>query len=281
MPVAGGDTAFFRSETHLCTVTSAFRCSYKRTVSITCISGKTREVVCHSCIGDYHLYISTVNCGFPFEPLCGDSHVVRVGNISVKRSGGGGNIGGDRSGDGGLHLGCGSNVIIAETADGKSVALVEVAPEHVRACVEQEAVVGVARVARVLRSTPEVGAVARVVERRTVAVACRNGGKPRGIIRTLVVPNNTSVRAASPSDTVSQRLGDITGVPSTYILALAAHIVGHRCPLRITRQMPTHGTDAPAVTGECHRYIIVVVGVHAGLPVGRVECIHRRVPIVQ
>ena len=65
--------------------------------------------------------------------------------------------------------------LIAEAADRISVVLVVVVPVHVRVVVVQVAVVGV--VAVVLRRGPEVGVVARVVERRTVAVACRNGGK--------------------------------------------------------------------------------------------------------
>ena len=68
-------------------------------------------------------------------------------------------------------------LLIAETADGKSADLVVAVPAHVRVVVVQVADVGAVRVARALRSTPEVGAVECIEERRTAAVACRNGGK--------------------------------------------------------------------------------------------------------
>ena len=45
--------------------------------------------------------------------------------------------------------------------------------------------------------------------------------------------------------------------------------------------MPANRADTPAATVECHREGIAGVGIHACLPVRRIERIHRRIPIIQ
>ena len=170
--------------------------------------------------------------------------------------------------------------LIAEAADRISVALAVVVPEHVRVAVVQAAAVGVVAVA--LRRGPDAGVVARAVEPRTVADACRNGGKARRVVRRQVVAYRAIGRVVSvPPLCGGQRLGDVIAVAAALEFTLAAHIVGQRCPLRIARQMPACRTDAPAGADECHGHRVVVAGVHARLPVGRVERVHRRVPVVQ
>lgn len=171
------------------------------------------------------------------------------------------------------------NWLIAEAADGKSGVLGVVAPVHVRVVVAQVAVPR--GVAAVLRRRPEVGAVARAVERRTAADARRNGGKARGVVRARVIAHRTIVRVSDPPLRGSQRLGDVIIDAVAGVFALAAHIVRQLSPLRNTWQMPPRRTDTPAVAAERHGHGIAVAGVHARLPVGRVERVHRRVPVIE
>ena len=84
-----------------------------------------------------------------------------------------------------------------------------------------------------------------------------------------------------PSFCGGQRLRYVSRVTVTRVFVLSAHVVGELRPLRVARQVPTCGADAPAVPRETHRHRIVGADVHARLPVCRVERIHRRVPVVQ
>ena len=115
--------------------------------------------------------------------------------------------------------------LIAETADRDTVVLGVVVPVHVRVVEVQAAVPGGEAV--VLRRGPEVGVVARVAERRTAAVACRNGGKARGVVQARVVAHRTivRVRARVPPLRGGQRLGDV--------LAVAAASVSGETPIKV------------------------------------------------
>ena len=172
-------------------------------------------------------------------------------------------------------------IVIAETTDRKAVVLAVVAPVHVGVGVGQVAAIRAVRIALILRRGPEVGGVACAEERRTVAAARWNSGKSRGVVRGRIVAHRTCVTVAIPSLRGSQRLGDVVCRAVALVLALAAHVVGHSRPLRIARQVPTHRTDAPAVAIKYHSHRIAEIGIHARLPVCRVEGIHRRVPVVQ
>ena len=63
---------------------------------------------------------------------------------------------------------------VADAADGKALIFAAVVYAHISVVASQVTVIRAARVARVLRNTPEVGVFAREVERRPAASACRN-----------------------------------------------------------------------------------------------------------
>ena len=158
---------------------------------------------------------------------------------------------------------------------------VVVAPAHVGDTIVQVAVVRGVRPALGRGGRPEVGDFARTVERRASAVSSRNGGKARDIVGIWVVPDSTCIRTATPPETVCQCLGDINVCVTAYILALASYIVGHRCPLSITRQVPPCRTYTPAGAVKRYRHIVIMICVHARLPKCCVERINRCVPVVE
>ncbi len=190
--------------------------------------------------------------------------------------------------DGGISV----TAFITKATDRESEVCATDTPEHTRAIGVQDAAVRDGRVddfilVRPLGRRPEAGGIGLVpTERRTLAVTCRNGGKTRcvsvdiahvsrGVGRHRTAPVITTSKLACMRTTIIVNSSIITGLP-----VRSAHGRLHRVPLRIARQMPTCRTDAPAVAAECHRDGTAVVRIHTRLPVGRVERVHRCIPVM-
>lgn len=123
------------------------------------------------------------------------------------------------------------------------------APVQVGVTVEERAVDSVA--VNVLRSTPEVGVAA---DNAVVAAVDASGKSTEacGIVLGRYVSHSTSIRSTTiPACCRGQGLSYISVNAATYILALAAHIVGQLCPLRVARHMPARGTYTLNTTGVC------------------------------
>ena len=84
--------------------------------------------------------------------------------------------------------------------------LIALAVAHVGVFVGQVAGVGIATT--LLRNNPEAGEVARVVERRTVAVTSGNGPEARSVVTSGIAAHSTVCGRAAPPRRGGQGLAD-------------------------------------------------------------------------